>query len=101
VRAMGRTRLTPGGLGATLGKTTGERGGLAPGGTLCGFQFLAQPFDFLFEPLALLFQPLVVVRQLLIAPAGLVALFPRTAQLLRQFSDAADRIEGLEKQIIL
>jgi len=74
---------------------------LPPPGTLRGFQFLAQPLDFLFEPLALFFQPLVVVRQLLVASAGLVALFPRTAQLLHQFSDAADRIEGLEKQIIL
>ena len=54
VRAMGRARLTPGSLGLALGKTTGERSGLAPGGTLRGFQFLAQPLDFLSQPLALL-----------------------------------------------
>jgi len=80
---------------------TGERSGLAPGGTLRGFQFLAQPLNFLFEPLALFLQPLIVVLQLLVSPTGLVAFFPRTEQFLRQFSDAANRIEGLEKQIIL
>src|SRR5664279_2687893 len=72
VRAMGRTRLTPGSFGLTLGKTTGERGGLAAGGTLRGFQFLAQPLDFLLQ-LPILF------LQLLVSSAGLVAFLPRTA----------------------
>ena len=84
-----------------LGKTTGERGGLAPGSTLRGFQLLAQPPIFLFQPLALSFQALVLLLQLLVSPADLVAFLPRTAQFLRQFSDAAERIEGLGKQIII
>jgi hypothetical protein len=94
VPAMGCTRLTPGSFGLTLGKTTGERGGLASGGTLRGFQFLAQYLDFLLEPL-------ILFLQLLVSLAGLVAFLPRTTQLLHQISDAADRIEGFEKQIIL
>jgi hypothetical protein len=72
VRAMSRTRLTPGSFGLTLGKTTGERGGLASRGTLRGFQVLAQPLDFLLE-LPILF------LQLLVSSAGLVAFLPRTA----------------------
>jgi hypothetical protein len=79
VRAMGRTRLTPGSSGLTLGKTTGERGGLASGGTLRSFQFLAQPLDFLLQPLALPLQPLVLFLQLLVSSAGLVAFLPRKA----------------------
>ena len=79
VRAMGRTRLTPGSFGVAVGKTTGERGGLAPGGTLCGFQFLAQPLDFLLQTLVLFLQPLVVILQLLNPPPRLLAFFPRTA----------------------
>jgi len=55
VRAMGRTRLASWTLRMALGLTTGERSGLAAGGALCGFQFLAQPLVFLFEPLILLF----------------------------------------------
>lgn len=94
VRAMVHTRLTPRGLGATVGLTTGERSGLAPGGSLRSFQFLSQPLVFLLEPL-------ILFLQLLVSPAGLVAFLPRTAQFLRQFSDAEDRVEGLEKQIIL
>jgi hypothetical protein len=108
VPAMGRARLTPRSLGLTLGKTTGERGGLAPGRTLRGFQVLDQPLDFLFQPLALFLQPLLVSfqprlvpLQLFVPPMGLVALLPRAAQLLPQFPDAVERIEGFEKQIIL
>jgi hypothetical protein len=48
-----------------------------------------------------LLQPRFLSLQLLVPPTGLVAFFPRTAQLLRQFPDAAERVEGLEKQIIL
>ena len=75
-------------------KTTGERGGLAPGGALRGFQFFAQ------LPI-LLFQPLILFLQLLNPPPGLVAFLPHTVQLLRQFPDAAERVEGPEKQMIL
>ena len=98
-----------------LGKTTGERGGLAPGGTLRAFQVLAQPLDFLLQPLlfplqplALFLQPRVVLLQprflslqLFVPPTGLVAFLPRTAQILCQFPDATERVEGFEKQIIL
>ena len=56
---------------------------------------------FLFEPLVLFLQPVVLTLQLLNPSPGSFAFFPRTAQLLRQFSNALDRIEGLEKPIIL
>jgi hypothetical protein len=101
VRAMGRTRLTSRAFGPTLGLPAGERRGLAPGGTLRGFQFLLQPLDFLSQPPPLFVQPLVLLLQLLIPPVGMVAFLPSTAQLLRQFPDAKQRINGLEKQIIL
>ena len=101
VRAMGRARLTSRAFGASLGLPTREWSGLAPGGTLRGFLFFPQPLDFLSQPPALFFQPLVLSLQLLIPPAGVVAFLPRITQLLRQFSDAVDRIERLEKQIIL
>jgi hypothetical protein len=94
VLAMGRTRLTPGSFGLAFGKTTGERGGLAPGGTLRGLQFLAQP-------LILIFQPLVFLLQLLNPLPGSVAFFPCATQFLPQFPEAADRVERLEKQIII
>ena len=101
VRAMGLSRLTPGSFGLVLRKTTGERGGLPPDGTLRSFQFLTEPLDFVFKPLLLSLQPLVLPLQMLVASPSLVVLFSRSAQLLRQFSDATDWIEGLEKQIIL
>ena len=72
VLAMGRTRLTSGSLGVALGKTTGERRGLASGGSLRGFQFLAQP-------LVLLLEPLILFLQLLNPSPGAFAFFQRTA----------------------
>ena len=69
--AMGRTRLPAGAFGLTLGFSARERSGLAAGGALCGFQFLAQPLILLFEPLILFFQ--------LFNPSpGFGAFFPRT-----------------------
>jgi hypothetical protein len=94
MRAMGDTGLTPRTLGLTLELPAGERSGLPPGSTLRGFQFFAQPRVFLLEPL-------ILFLQLLVFSAGLVTFLPRTTQFLHQFSDAADRVEGLEKQIIL
>ena len=91
--AMGRTRLASGPFGRTLRYSAGERSGLTAGGALCGFQFLAQPLILLFQPLPFFLQSHVVVRQLLVASASLVAFLLRPAQFLRQFSDAADRIE--------
>jgi len=84
-----------------LGLPTGERSGLAPTGTLRGLQFLAQSPDFFLQPLGLFLQPLVVLFQLPVPLAGLIAFLPRTAQFLHQFPDTAERVEGLEKQIIL
>ena len=108
MRAMGGAGLTSRTSGLTLGISAGERSGLAPTGTLRSFQFFAQPVDFILESLALLLQPLLVLRQtgllslqLLVSPAGLVTLLPRTAQLLGQFPDAAERVERFEKQIII
>ena len=72
VRAMGRTRLASGTFRMALGLTTGERRGLAAGGALRGFQFLAQPLVFLFEPLFLFLQ-------LLNPSPSSFAFFPRAA----------------------
>ncbi len=92
--AMSGAGLAPRTLGLTLGCSAGEWSGLPPGGTLRGFQFSAQPF-------VLLLEPPILLLQLLNPSAGPLAFFPRTPQLLHQFSDAADRVEGFEKQIIL
>ncbi len=43
VRAMGRPGLAPRGFRVALGLAAGKRSGLAPGGTLRGVQFFAQP----------------------------------------------------------
>ena len=94
VGAMGRSGLAPRGFRLALRLAAGERSGLAPGSTLRGVQLLTQP-------LILFLKPLVLFLQLLIPPAGLVAFLLRTTQLLRQLSDAAKRVEGLEKQTIL
>ena len=58
-------------------------------------------WSILLELRVVLLQPRFLSLQLLVPPTGLVAFFPRTTQLLRQFPDAAERVEGLEKQIIL
>ena len=101
VRALGRTRLTSRALGPTLGLPARAWGGLASGGTLRGFQFLAQPLDFRLKPLVLPLQPLVLFLPLLPPLLGLLVFLPRTAQFLRQFPDVRERVDGLEKQIIL
>ena len=94
MRTMGGAGLTSRTLGLTVRSSARERSGLASRGTLGGFQLLAQPLIFFLELLIFFLQPLIL-------SACLVTFLPRTTQLLHQFSDAADRIEGLEKQIIL
>ena len=98
---MRRPRLTPGRLGIRFRLPAGEGSGLALGGTLRRFQILAQPLVLFLQPLILLLQPLVLFFELLVLLPGLLSLSPRTAQFLRKFSHTPDRIEILEKQIIL
>ncbi|HEY7679101.1 MAG TPA: hypothetical protein VIC04_01190 [Terriglobia bacterium] len=94
MRAMVGPRLTPWAFRVTLGLAAGEGSGLAPSGALRGFQFLPQPLVLFLEPLQFLSQALGFIP-------GLVALPPSTTQFLREFPNAPDRIEMLEKQIIL
>jgi len=99
--AVGRSWFAPRSFRLALGPAARKRSRLAPGGALGGFQLLPQPLDFLLQPLQLLAQTLALLLQLPDPPLGLVALLARAAHFLRQLLDAAQRVEGFEKQIIL
>jgi hypothetical protein len=109
-------------LGIRFPLPAGERSGLPFSGTLRCFQILAQPLVLFAQPLPLIpqalalfleplnlflqmlilfFKPLVLFLELLVLLPGLLSLPPRTAQFLRKFPNTPDRIEILEKQIIL
>jgi hypothetical protein len=109
-------------LGIGFWLPAGEGSGLALGRTLRRLQILAQPLVLFAKPLPLIaqalalfleplnlflqllilfFKPLFLFLELLVLLPGLLSLPPRMAQFLRKLSHTPDRIEILEKQIIL